>query len=46
MYIEYEVRVLEIDKASITTKDMDRIYLDYGYNLQDIKDRKLEEDRK
>ena len=44
--VYYTLDLLGIEKEKTTTKDVDRIYLDYGYNLSEIKDLKLEEDRK
>lgn len=40
------LELLEIEKEKVTTKDVDRIYQDYGYSLSDIQELKLEEDRK
>lgn len=45
--VVYEtLKTLGFDKGDVTTKDVQRIYLDYGYNLDDIKYLKLEEERK
>lgn len=44
MNTEFEVRILGIAKKSITTKDVNRIYLDYGYDLEKINELILEED--
>lgn len=38
--------VLGFDKNDATTRDVEGIYLDYGYKLEEIYDLKLEEDRK
>lgn len=40
------LKVLGIDKKSITTRDVQGIYLDYGFKLDEINDLKLEEERK
>lgn len=40
------LKVLGIDKKSITTRDVHGIYLDYGFKLDEINDLKLEEERK
>ena len=40
------VKLLGFDENDITTKDVESIYLDYGFNLEEIYDLKLEEDRK
>ena len=37
---------LEISKEKVTTRDVEGIYLDYGYSLDNIYDLILEEDRK
>ena len=37
---------LEIEKKDTTTKDVERVYLDYGYRLDEIYELKLEEERK
>ena len=37
---------LGFDRAAATTRDVEGIYLDYGYNINEIYDLKLEEDRK
>lgn len=37
--------VLGYKKENATTRDVEGIYLDYGYNLKEIYDLKLEEDR-
>lgn len=38
--------ILGFDKENATTRDVEGIYLDYGYNLNDIYNLKLEEERK
>ncbi len=40
------LELLGFTKENITTKDVETIYLDYGYNLEEIYDLKLEEERK
>lgn len=40
------VSVLGFDMGDISTKDVEGIYLDYGYNLEEIYELKLEDDRK
>ena len=40
------IKILGIDKKSITTRDVQGIYLDYGFKLDEINDMKLEEERK
>ena len=40
------LNLLGFEKSSATTKDVEGIYLDYGYKLEDIHELKLEEDRK
>ena len=43
----YEVlKDLGFEKKDSTTRDVEGIYLDYGHNLQEIYDLKLEEERK
>lgn len=43
----YQVlKMLDISKDQITCRDIDGIYRDYGYNLTEIYELKLEEDRK
>lgn len=37
---------LDISKDSVTSRDVDGIYLDYGYELEKIYDLKLEEERR
>ena len=44
--VYYTLDLLGIDLEKTTTKDVQGIYLDYGYNLDDIKELKLEEERK
>ena len=39
------VKLLGYNEEDITTKDVQRIYLDYGYNLDDIYELKLESER-
>ncbi len=46
MHTEYEVRILGLDKSDIVIRDLEKIYLDYGYNLNEIYELKLEEERK
>ena len=38
--------ILGINKDSITTRDVEGIYNDYGFDVMEIKDLKLEEERK
>ena len=40
------LEVLGFSKDNTTTRDVEGIFLDYGYNLEDIYDLKLEENRK
>ena len=40
------VELLGFDKKNCTTRDVEGIYHDYGYALEDIKDLRLEEERK
>ena len=40
------LELLEIDKKDLTTRDVETIYLDYGHNLEEIYNLKLEEERK
>ena len=40
------LELLGIEKEATTTRDVEGIYLDYGHNLDEIYDLKLEEDRK
>lgn len=40
------VEKLGFSKDDIVTKDVEKIYLDYGYNLEEIYDLKLEDERK
>lgn len=40
------LEVLGFSRDDATTKDVDRIYADYGYNLNEISNLKLEEERK
>lgn len=40
------ISALNISKERVTTKDIDDIYLEYGYNLKEINNLKLEEERK
>lgn len=40
------VSALGFDKEDCTTRNVDEIYTDYGYHLDDIKELKLEEERK
>ena len=40
------IKALNIDIKDTTTKDVDSIYKDYGFNLEDVYDLKLEEERK
>lgn len=40
------VDALGYKKSEITTLDVESIYLKYGYNLEEIYDLKLEEERK
>ena len=43
----YEIlELLGYNKEEATAKDVENIYLDYGYNLREIYDLKLEEERK
>lgn len=44
--VYHAVSVLGFDKEDCTTRDVEGIYLDYGYNLEEIYDLKLEEERK
>lgn len=45
--VVYEVlKDLGFEKEDSTTRDVEGIYLDYGHNLNDIYDLKLEEERK
>ena len=37
---------LDISKDSVTSRDVEGVYLDYGYRLDDIYELKLEEERK
>lgn len=55
-YLEFEgpseesvyevVSLLEFDSGDVVTRDVDGIYLDYGYCLNDILELRLEEERK
>ena len=40
------LELLGIDKKDSTTRDVEGIYLDYGYSIKEIYDLKLEEERK
>lgn len=40
------LELLGFTKDDVTTKDVESIYLDYGYNLEEIYELKLEEERK
>ena len=40
------LQLLGFEKSSATTRDVEGIYLDYGHDLNEIYDLKLEEDRK
>ena len=40
------LNALGFDKTAAVTKDVERIYLDYGHKLEEIRDLKLEEERK
>lgn len=40
------LKLLGYTKEDITTNDVESIYLDYGYNLEEIYELKLEEERK
>ncbi len=43
----YEVlSILGLEKDSVTSNDVEKVYLDYGYNINDIFELKLEEERK
>lgn len=42
----FALDLLGISRDSVTTRDVEGIYLDYGYNLNDIYELKLEEERK
>ena len=44
--VYHVLEVLGFDKNDATTRDVEGIYLDYGYKLEEIYDLKLEEDRK
>lgn len=44
--VYHTLEVLGIDKKNITTKDVNRIYLDYGYDLEKMNELILEEERK
>lgn len=44
--VYHVLEVLGFDKGDATTRDVEGIYLDYGYDLEKIYDLKLEEDRK
>ena len=40
------LEVLGFDIGDVSTKDVEAIYLDYGYNLEEVYELKLEDDRK
>ena len=40
------LKILGFKKEDATTRDVEGIYLDYGYKLDEIYDLKLEEERK
>lgn len=44
--VYFALDLLGIKKEETTTRDVEGIYLDYGYNLDDIYELKLEEERK
>ncbi len=44
--VYYTLELLGINKENITTRDVEGIYLDYGYKISELKELKLEEDRK
>ncbi len=44
--VYHVLSVLGFDKKDVTTKDVESIYLDYGCNLDEIYDLRLEDDRK
>ena len=44
--VYHALNALGYSKDECTSRDVEGIYLDYGYNLQEIYDLKLEEDRK
>ena len=44
--VPYKSCLLGFEKSSATTRDVEGIYLDYGHDLNEIYDLKLEEDRK
>lgn len=43
----YEIlSILGLEKAKVTSSDVEKVYLDYGYHINDIFELKLEEERK
>lgn len=44
--VYHVLEILGFDKGDVTTKNVEKIYSDYGYDLEKIYDLKLEEDRK